>query len=119
MTDQVEGPAVELHGWPKLRQLYKELPTHPHILDLARRVHPIWVFAHGHKDDRGVELLAREIAHCIIAIQWGRERGEDMSRRYVIGPGIIVTGSGLAPENYQIAVLAGEAFAIRIEMGVV
>lgn len=102
----------------RIKDMFDTLPSHPHILDLARRVHPTWLVAHGHKDDRGIEELAREIANCISAIEYGREQGEDMSRRFVMGSGIIVTGSGLALENYQVAVVAGEAFGMRIQMGV-
>lgn len=101
-----------------VRKMFDELPTNPHIIDLARRVHPTWVAANGHMNDLGIEHLTHEIAQCIAAIEHGREQGEDMRLRYVIGHGIVVTGSGMTEENYRVAVVAGEAFRLRMELEV-
>jgi len=103
---------------PRVRKMFDELDSNPHIIELARRVHPTWVAANGHMNDLGVEKLTREIAQCIAAIEHAREEGEDMRLRYVIGHGIVVTAGGLAEENYRVAVVAGEAFGLRMQMGV-
>lgn len=100
----------------KVQREMTDLGTNPQILDLARRVHPTWVSAHGHEKDLGVEGLAREIGQCIAAINYGIEQGENPFMRYVSGPGIVVTCSGLVPGRYQVCVVAGEVFRDRITL---
>lgn len=106
----------------RVRRDYDELPTHPHILDLARRVYPIWVAANGTRHDRGVDDLAREIAQCVAAAHHLQDEvGADAGRRYVSGNGIVVTVplqfGGATDNNFDVAVVAGTAYGVRLALG--
>lgn len=101
---------------PRVHDELLNLGTNEHILAVARRVHPTWIAAHGHIGDRGVADLAREIGQCVAAFHHLQDRGEDWTKRYVIGPGfVVVRGPGI--QGFSVAVLAGEVFDIRLEDG--
>lgn len=102
----------------KVKREMLELGTHPHVLDLARRVHPTWVTAHGAAADRGVEQLAREIGQCIAALHHLQEQGENTDQRYVAGHGIVVTAAMSGADTYNVAVIAAFASESRIAMGI-
>lgn len=92
----------------------RELGTNKHILAVAERVRPTLIAAHGHMKSLSVEQLAREIGQCVAAMHHGEEEGEDMTRRYVIGPGfVVVRGPGI--DGFSVAVLAGEVFDLHLE----
>jgi hypothetical protein len=98
----------------KIRREMIELGTHPHVLEVARRVHPTWVAANGNKNDRGVEDLSREIGQCLAAAHHAEETGLDISRMTFIGHGIIVQrGPGI--HGFSVAVIAGEVFDLHLE----
>jgi hypothetical protein len=98
----------------KVKRELMELGTHPHVMEVARRVHPVWVAANGHRADQGVEHLAREIGQCIAAAHYAEEEGKDISRSTYVGHGIVVIrGPGI--HGFSVAVIAGEVFDLSLE----
>lgn len=108
MTDATAGTPAPLNDE------INTLGVHPHILDVARRVHPTWLAAHGSKADRGVDSLAMEIGQCVAALRHFSNEDAHTERRVAAGHGILVTrGRGII--GYSVAVIAGELFDLALE----
>lgn len=91
------------------------LRTNPVVLEAARRVHPTWVAANGHRNDPGVDGLAREIAQCVASLRYLRAQDTTRERPYAAGHGIIVT-EGFGVEGFTVAVVAADVAEMRLDM---
>lgn len=91
------------------RRLWDTLPKDPHVLDIARRVHPTWLSAHGHKDDFGVEHLAQEIGQCVAALM------AKPDQQVASGGGIQVIGIQHGSfKQFMVCVIAGTVVDMRM-----
>lgn len=96
----------------RARKAFDELGRHPHVLDAARRLHPVWVAARGRMADRGVEPLAEEIARCIAAA-YHAEDEKQLSDVFVGHGLIVIRGPGI--DGFSVAVIAAEVFNLKLE----